>query len=311
MDKELLAPLNVIEASLDTLVRSLTTTQTYSAGPKAARDLVAADDELQKALGRLKSHQENLLELQRLRAEAESLNAKVKDTVLTCVKLRKELGDINYSILEDSDEEEDETNPVDYEMLLAFATRIGKHNAIAAQEAEKLVEQQYLAAKKGRELDRAGSRGDRNGINFIDADNQTETRDGPSCQAQQTQQVNEQISEFQNRRNWDRAQITAPFPNAEILRIGELGRLQIQKEQNGEDYSDAHVEALVMQSELKRQVSEPQQHESSPERQILQTVSRQTGERRPVERRPDPKPKKTLDLDFPGGDDEDDGSDVD
>lgn len=311
MNKEILNPLNAIEASLDALVRALTTTQTYAAGPKAARDLVKADDELQAALTCLKRHQENFIELQKLRAEADTLNAKLKDTVLTAVNLRRELGEIHPDIIDDSDEEEEETNPVDYKTLLAFATRIGKHNAVAAQEAEKLVEQQYLAAKKSRELEKAGSQVTQNGNYLADASN---TSRPPTRQAQQTQQVNEQISEFQNRRTWDRAQVTMPFPNGEILRIGQLGKLQIQKEQNGEDYSDGYLEVLIKQSELKQDTTQlPAQLEPETEPQQPQTTapttSRPSDDRRPQERRPETKPKKTLNLDFP--DDDDDDSDGD
>lgn len=317
MNKEILNPLNAIEASLDSLVRALTTTQTYAAGPKAARDLVKADDDLQAALNRLKTHQEHFVELQKLRAEADFLNAKLKDTVLTAVSLRKELGDIHPAILEDSDEEEEETNPVDYETLLAFATRIGKHNAIAAQEAEKLVDEQYLAAKKSKELDKAGTRALPNGIYITEEPAATITHEvPPASQAQQTQQVNEQISEFQNRRTWDRAQITTPFPNGELLRIGELGKLQIQKEQNGEDYADGHLEMLIKQSELKQEApqtqtqlqTQPDTDAATKQRQNSASATNRppTGERRPQERRPEAAPKKTLNLDFPDDDDDDD-----
>lgn len=323
MNKEILTPLNAIEASLDSLVRSLTTTQTYAAGPKAARDLVKADDDLQAALNRLRTHQENFAKLQKLRLEADLLNAKLKDTVLTAVRLRKELGEIHHGILEDSDEEEEQTNPVDYETLLAFATRIGKHNAIAAQEAERLVEQQYLEAKKSKEADKASSRPPLNGTYLTEEPTSsiTTTQDTtqlPASQAQQTQQVTEQISEFQNRRTWDRAQITMPFPNGEILRIGELGKLQIKKEQNGEDYSDGYLELLIKQSELKHQVpqSRPQ---SPPESRAVAVEQREEaavvaprpsagGERRPQERRPEPPPRKTLNLDFPDDDEDDSDS---
>ncbi|KAK5937052.1 hypothetical protein PMZ80_010592 [Knufia obscura] len=308
MDQKLLAPLNALEASLNSLVQSLTTTNTFTAAPKAARDIVVADDDLTEALVELKKHQDNYNEILRLRAEKDALQQKLKDTVFEAWKLRTALGDIHPSILDDSEEEEEEAkkyNSVDYETLLSFASRIGKHNAIASQEAEKEAERRYIEARRKRDEEKDKSQPATNGSHAEDAS--AEARPTTS-QSMHTQEVQARMQVIREARDLQRSFKTAPFPSGEDLRKGELGRLQLLREQHGEPTVDAAVEKMVRESEMKRpeDKQEPKPRpvpEPAPEGSRPETTGQPSQPRPPP---PPPKPRKKIDLDFPEADDDDD-----
>lgn len=310
MDQRLLAPLNALEASLNNLVQALTTTNTFAAGPQAARDIVAADDDLDEALITLKRHQDNHNEIMRLRAEKDALNQKLKDTVFEAWRLRNELGNIHPSILEDTDEEEENAkkyNSVDYQTLLSFASRIGKHHGTASQEAEKEAERRYLEARKEREEDKTSSQPVMNGSHTA-ALGSDEPRPSTS-QSAHTQEVQARLQVLTEARNLQRSFRTAPFPSGEDLRKGELGRLQLLREQYGEESVDAAVEKMVKESEMKKPVFEEKPtHVPVPgpqERVISETAAQPAQQARAPP--PPPKPRKKIDLDFPEADDDDDG----
>src|SRR5277367_6792122 len=107
MDKVVLTSLDALEASLNALLTSLTTTPTFSTAPATSDALLSADDSLTTSLTTLKQHQQNYARILHLRAEA--------------------------TRLEDQGQQQD----VDYKTLLSFARRIGKHNIQAAREAEE------------------------------------------------------------------------------------------------------------------------------------------------------------------------------
>lgn len=313
MDQRLLAPLNALEASLNSLVQSLTTTNTFTAGPKAARDIVAADDDLTEALIVLKKHQDNYNEILRLRAEKDALNQKLKDTVFEAWRLRKELANIHPSILEASDEEEENEkkyNPVDYQTLLSFASRIGKHNAIASQAAEKESERRYLEAKRKRDEEKAKSQPAMNGSHAEDAGPPGSGENRPTtAQSMHTQEVQSRMMVLRDASNLQRSFRTAPFPSGDDLRRGELGRLQLLREQYGEETVDAEVERMVRETEMEK--PEPKadpKPEPTPEpaqtgRVTSDAIPREAQHPRPP--LPPPKPQKKIDLDFPEADDDD------
>jgi len=343
MDKTLLEPLSKLEASLNTLVQSLITTNTFSAAPNSAKDLVAADVELTSALVTLKQHQDNYTEILRLRAEVENLNNTIKDTVRTCVDLRNELGDIHPSILEDSDEDEEEEetkkyNPVDHETLLAFASRIGRHNALARKEAENDAEQADIEARKKRDEQKEKLNDEKhklqplpNGVHAEDAiashptptnaeaslrgGDPTITTAPPSHLSLRTEQVNAAIRDMRHIQKVRHHDITAPFPHVHLLRLGELGRIHYLREEYGEQAAEDEVERSVKQAELKTQDPEPGSQKEQPQqaakppgppapRPVYEEQQRQS---QPAPRRP----QKAFDVDFPGGDDDDDDEDDD
>lgn len=340
MDQRLLTPLSALETSLNALVHSLTSTTTFIGAPKAARDLVAADDTLTDALIELKRHQDNYVEILNLRSEKERLQKRLRQTVLTCRDLRDEIGRIHPSILDDTDDEEDEQpTSVDYETLLAFATRIGKHNVVARQLAEKEAQRSYVEAKKKRYEDQQPTlitittENDTlktNGHHIVEQPNRVPN--GPPVdtrtpgQTVQTQEAAARIDTIRDIQSQARAYSTAPYPASEYLRLGELGKLQIERENNGEEFVDAAVEAMVRDSELggqARQGFSVPVSGSVPEPENLSqddrpTRPRESGEQpttqhqavtvpAPAPRR-EAQPRPQIDLDFPEEeDDEEDG----
>ena len=107
MEEIVLQPLDALEASLSTLLTSLTTTPTCSTAPAASNALLAADDALTHSLTTLKKHQQNYARILHLRAEATRLENQIKSIIRTCGELRSEIGEIHPSILDDTSEDED------------------------------------------------------------------------------------------------------------------------------------------------------------------------------------------------------------
>ena len=312
MEQRLLAPLNALETSLNNLVQALTTTNTFAAAPQAAKEIVAADDELDQALIVLKKHQDNYNEILRLRAEKDALNQKLKDTVFEAWRLRNELGNIHPSILEDSEEEEETSkqySSVDYETLLSFASRIGKHNGIASQEAVKEAEQRYLEARRKRDEDKAASQPTMNGSHAEEPAELGSNRPRPpTSQSIHSQEVQSRLKAIEEARDIQRSFRTVPFPNGEDLRKGELGRLQLLSEQYGGETVDAEVEKMVRESEMKGpEIEQPPAAEIEPEPERKLTSDEKYALAAEQARQPQPpRPKKTIDLNFPEDDDDED-----
>lgn len=315
MEQRLLDPLTAFETSLTNLVHSLTTTNTFTAAPKAARELVAADDDLTEALIVLKKHQDNYQEILKLRAEREDLKSRLKNTVYECVRLKKDLRDIDSRIVDESDTEDEEKSanqkPIDYETLIAFASRIGKHNANAAQEAEKESDRLHEEARKRREEERPPSQPILNGANGGDVSTQS-TADRPTTSnSMHTHEAQAKVKESRNVRLWERSQKTAPFPDAMILRYGVLGQLQVMREDAGEDAVRAHLEKLVRESELKASnepAVPPAAQTESLQEPVLASRSEETRSTSHSQRpQQAPPPKRTINLDLPDSDSESDG----
>lgn len=317
MDKRLLEPLNAFEASLNTLVHSLTATNTFVAAPKAAQDLVTADDDLTQALIDLKRHQDNYQEILRLRAEKEALRDQIKNTIYECVRLKKDLGDIDSRIVDESDTEDEEEakqqHPIEYETLLAFATRIGKHSAKAAQEAEKESDRSLQEQQENREqleVDHPISQLSINGNGKDVSVSVSGTIDRPTAsQSIHTQEAQDKVNASRNTRLWERSRRTAPFPDATILRHGILGQLQVMREDIGEEAVSTHVEKLVRDSELKGSkesissstiTTEETKNVSAPAATPAASLDP------PVQQQQRVQPKPQINMDLPSDDDDDD-----
>jgi hypothetical protein len=237
MDKLVFASLDTLEASLGTLLTSLTTTPTFSTAPAASTALLTADDALTSSLTALKKHQQNYARILLLRAEAIRLEDQIKSIVRTCGELRNEIGEIHPSILDDSSEDEDgegRQQDVDYQTLLSFARRIGKHNTRAAREAE---EDSIRRRQDAEERTAAPLRPAANG-------------NVPPVGMETTSEVGNIIPE--NERAWlnetaaaARAAQGMAFPAAERLRLGMLGQLQYAREQGGEEAVEREIERLM------------------------------------------------------------------
>jgi hypothetical protein len=240
MDKVVLTSLDALEASLNALLTSLTTTPTFSTAPAASNALLTADDSLTTSLTTLKQHQQNYARILHLRTEATRLEDQIKDIVRTCGELRTEIGGIHPSILDDSsedDNQEGQQQDVDYATLLSFARRIGKHNIQAAREAE---EESTRRSQKAKEGIATASRPATNGTAAISAtENPSEL--GNIIPDNERAWLNETVIAT-------RAAQGMAFPAAERLKLGMLGRLQYAREQGGEEAVEQELERLMGRS---------------------------------------------------------------
>jgi len=333
MEAQVLTPLNAFETHLNSLVTSLTQTNTYANAPQIAQTLLDTDDELTSSLNLLHRHQQNYARILNLRAEVATLQEQLKSTIRQCVALRDDVGRIHPSILAgDSEGEDDEDNEdakvaeVDYHTLLTFAARIGKHNAVAAREAEA-ESRRFKIASRGRE-NATGTPATANGVQDASTASAAENRTG-------TDETTAEIERINNTITLTRAQMGMAFPDAGGLRVGELGKLQLFRERQAQAASgddgvveravDEEVERLVRETEDVGEGSlakeEPDGHDTSiglsPEATRQPTAKDASGSqsqsgptaRRASVSRPtgqQAQPKRKLDLDFPSSDEEDD-----
>ncbi|KAL2434344.1 hypothetical protein ABEF95_000525 [Exophiala dermatitidis] len=331
MDSVVLAPLDSLESHLNSLITSLTQTNTFTNAPQIARDLVSDDDNLTASLNFLQRHQQNYARILNLRAEVVNLQEQLRDTIRQCVALRQEIGHIHPSILDSLDSDADDAEAdqdtdtkvaeVDYQTLLSFAARIGKHNAAAAREAEAEAIRRKIAARNktstttttnGVGSDSVGGKGDAN--------------------ENATAETEAELERINNTIALTRAQMGMAFPDANLLRVGALGQLQLLRERQqhtastGADRGDAEAQAAI-DREVERMVRETEdiaesEHEADvPEEEHREwpspEMSRRSigGDGRPSDQHargsvaahapaPSQEPKRKLDLDFPSSDDE-------
>jgi hypothetical protein len=310
MESLVLDPLNSIETHLDSLITSLAQTNTFASAPQIAKDLVTDDDNLTTSLTLLQRHQQNYARILELRTEVEELQSQLKDTIRGCVSFRQEIVQVHPSILDESDDEEEDqdtnVSEIDYHTLLAFAARIGKHNAAAAREAEAEAVRRKVAAKNKVA----------NGVSDGGTENATAETEA------ELERINNTVAQT-------RAQMGMAFPDANILRIGALGQLQLLQEKqagtgtNVQEAVDREVERLVRESEavadpVVERVEETTTESAiwtSPEmaKQSLPGAPGQTGQpsssqlaQRPGSGLPPGQPKKKVGLDFGSSSDEED-----
>lgn len=310
MDKVVLTSLDALEASLNALLTSLTTTPTLSTAPAASNALLTADDALTTSLTTLKQHQQNYARILRLRAEATRLEDQIKSIVRTCGELRTEIGGIHPSILDDSSEDEDQEGQqqdVDYRTLLSFARRIGKHNTQAAREAE---EESIRRTQKAKERTAAAaSRPATNGTVMLSAtENPSEL--GNIIPDNERAWLNETVIAT-------RAAQGMAFPAAERLKLGMLGRLQYAREQGGEEAVEREIERLMggsLENETSKIALEPENMNAKPTENQRQaqaqgptstSISNARSQRPPERKRSD----APLKLDLWNEDDDDDEDD--
>ncbi|KAK5464701.1 hypothetical protein LTS15_001263 [Exophiala xenobiotica] len=314
MEALVLDPLGSIETHLDSLITSLAQTNTFAGAPQIAKDLVTDDDNLTSSLTLLQRHQQNYAQILELRTEVEELQSQLKDTIRGCVSFRHEIVQVHPSILDESDDEEEDqdtnVSEIDYHTLLAFAARIGKHNAAAAREAEAEAVRRKVAAKNNAA----------NGVSNGGTENATAETEA------ELERINNTVAQT-------RAQMGMAFPDANILRIGALGQLQLlQEKQAGTGMNvqvtvDREVERMVRESEdvadpVVEKVEETTTESTtwtSPEmaKQSLPGAPGQTGQQtgqpsnsqlaqRPGGGLPPGQPKKKVGLDFGTSSDEED-----
>lgn len=251
MESLALAPLNALTTHLQSLVTSLTTTTTFSNAPTHASALAAADDDLTTALTHLKQHQSNYARILQLREEVALLEHQIKETVRNAVDLRQEIGKINPSYLDsDTDSENEEArkvHEVDYQLLLDFAARIGKHNSIAAMEAGRESERRKAAQSTRDPAVREETA--RVGEANADADAGGAEGEAEGEPQPQQQQDTIRIAEAEVEADIATRRAKIAYPDDQLLRTGELGRLQYLLEQEGDAAVEEAVERMVRSTE--------------------------------------------------------------
>ncbi|KIW93825.1 uncharacterized protein Z519_05140 [Cladophialophora bantiana CBS 173.52] len=261
MESLVLRPLNSIETHLNALVTSFTQTNTFANAPQLAKDLIADDDELSSALSLLQRHQHNYARILDLRAEVATLQGQLKDTIRKCVSFKQEIGQINPSILDsDSDDEGEDGNSqvaeVDYHTLLTFAARIGKHNTIAAREAEAESLRRKIAAKTNKE--RPSPTAALNGVEPSATGETAAERTEGGRDENRTAETTAELMRINNTIALQRAQMGMSFPDAASLRVGALGQLQLflerQRQQRGGDGGVGEDEDKAVQEALEKEV---------------------------------------------------------
>ena len=292
METIALAPLNALTTHLQSLITSLTTTTTFSTAPTHASALAAADDNLSIALTHLKQHQSNYARILQLRDEAALLEHQIKETVRNAVNLRQEIGEINPSYLDsDTDsenEEERKVHEVDYQLLLDFAARIGKHNSIAAMEAGRERER-----RKAAQLTRGAVAQD--GVAQVGVTNASADAGGGDgeaegeAQQQQARQDDIRMAEAGLDAEVATKRAKIPYPVDELLRTGELGHLQYLMEQEGVAAVDKEVERMVRSTEIvERGLGEEEERRKMVDEEVrvrAEEVERKTREREEQRRR--------------------------
>ena len=312
-----LEPLDRISSSLDTLVQTLQTSTTFTALTGIVTDITAADNDLSNALQLLKQHQANYARILQLRDEANSLENNIKDTIRRARQLRSEITSIHPSIDDDgvSDEEGDGLATANYDQLLQFAARIGKHNSLAKQAAEQEGTRLKIDAQNARrESEALQATQLANGTDHHAADDATAGA-LPDLITYQADELTAKAEAFE-------ASSRLPFPAPEVLRQGALGRLEILRESDPGDPDGAverEVERMVRATEnvaAASAVTKPtaeQQKTAETTARPREQPSAGVSSQRPsgsTQQSTVPKPpKKKVDLDFPGADSDDDDDD--
>ncbi|ETN41307.1 uncharacterized protein HMPREF1541_03242 [Cyphellophora europaea CBS 101466] len=308
-----LAPLNALSGALDTLQQTLQTSTTFSALPSTANTLLAADDSLSSALALLHQHQSNYARILSLRSEALALESQIKDIVRKARSLRREITDIHPTIDTDDAEADNAEQPeVDYQQLLNFAARIGRHNAVAKLEAEKEGETLKLEAVKARKKSEQ--------LQQAQGTTQEAAADDNSTDA--TDKILREAAELSARSDAFHVYSRLPFPAPDMLRLGALGQLQKVREDEAGDPEGAverEAERLVRETEsvapdegMARRARDREEKDREAETRRQERAAAAAGPSQPqqgsraesAESKP-AREKKKLDLDFPGGDDSD------
>lgn len=326
MAEQVLTPLHSLETSFNALLTSLTTTPSYSAAPSATQSLLTADESLTTALQILYTHQQNYARILHLRAEAQKLEEQIKNTIRTCVDLRKEIGDIHPSILSHSDDDSDDSGfddgekDIDYATLLSLASKIGKHNTAAAKEAEEESIRRLIQARREKERST-------NAEVRVNGNASTVAAAAATSTGAENGEATSQNLIPQHEKDWldaeaamARARSGMAFPAAENLRRGALGKLQWVREQGGEEAVEREVERMIAESEGRRPNEDTA--ETTEERgaqPVVETAARaqqgpgsvlpsrpQQQQQQATRAPPERKKSAALDLDLWNEDDEDD-----
>jgi hypothetical protein len=343
MNAQIFNALDGLESKLTALLSSLTTSPTAASAPAAAVALLEADDAVSSALNTLRTHQANYARILRLRAEAESLEERIKSTVRDIAGIGKEIAittgddddddktDTETDTDSDSESEgEDERDDgqmkgtqhaqgwqtrhgrkrkeVDYRLLLDFARRISKYNKQAAADATAGAGARPVKQLEGGEQDGDAEMRDVNGdVHGAGPDESV---------AAVTKEAAQWLDESADQA---RQVYMIPYPSEDRIRMGLMGQLQLAAVEGQVD-PEKEAERMVQEAEgtgvaggipdveeagIKRELANEAANAAA---QIGSTVVE--GAPAPAGRvmrgpAPAPKPRATLDLDLYDPDDDD------
>ncbi|KAL4908550.1 vitamin-D-receptor interacting mediator subunit 4-domain-containing protein [Aspergillus multicolor] len=315
MNTEFQTALSTFESRLNALITSLTTSPTASNAPAAAKDLLTADDSLTTTLDTLKQHQNNYARILQLRAEAQSLEERVKDIVRLVVRYEKDIretcGDDDTDSESDYDSDELDDNMdgqepapqqkrkgVDYKLLLDFARRISKYNHEAAADAAAGMTKGNRAVA-GQDTEMTGT-------------NVNGNQDGSPAEpvAAITKEATSWLDESAN---MTRQVYMLPYPMEDRIRLGLMGQIQLAAAEGRPGFDpDQEVERLIRETEdvgMADPVAPAPVGEETVRVNEAAKAAAHAGSAAasgigmaPVQ----PKPKATLDLDLYDPDEDDD-----
>ncbi|KAJ0414491.1 vitamin-D-receptor interacting mediator subunit 4-domain-containing protein [Aspergillus carlsbadensis] len=331
--------LRTFETSLNALITSLTTSPTASGAPTAALNLLSADDTLTTTIDTLKQHQANYVRILALRAEAASLEERVKDIVRLAVRyeaeVRKVCGDDEDSEDEDEYDSEDldgdevrvseglETvratgrpKGVDYKLLLDFARRISKYNHEAAADAAAAGNSRVRPSIAGTGAGAGADTGTGTGTGH-DAEMIGMGTNGTSPDAEPVAAVTKDATSWLDESaNMTRQAYMLPYPMEDRIRLGLMGQIQLAAAEGRPGFdADNEVERLLREAEGEgvADVVVPAHTEEEPTRvneaaraavhagSVAASVGAMGGGAAPK-----PKSKATLDLDLYDPDEDED-----
>ncbi|MDI1487429.1 MAG: hypothetical protein OHK93_006699 [Ramalina farinacea] len=263
MDQILLTQLDRLEAALTTLTESISD---YNPSVPAAHALLAADEDLQRGLKQLHTHQCNQLKIQQLRDVIEAQNAQITSHLQLLADTRADLLSIPTSLPERGRRE------VEYGELLEYAKYVGQYT-MPPNFRPSMVE------SAGEEVGMVGVEGE-----------------GAIAQQQQQQQSGEsKVLEdiLRNEKQYLDAstgiQFT-PWPSEDVIKRGALARIQGMMER-GED-----IEGRGRLGSDKMEVEE-EAREAEEGKQAAGSTVKSSAERAPARRKEEaPKVFGGLDL---------------
>ncbi|KAL2869707.1 uncharacterized protein BJX67DRAFT_346853 [Aspergillus lucknowensis] len=322
MNAEFQSALSTFENKLNALVTSLTTSPAASGAPAAALNLLTADDQLTSTIDTLKQHQNNYARILQLRAEAQSLEEKVKDIVRLVVRYEQDIraacgddgtdsdSDYDSDELEDFDmtakeakntmeapnTESQRRKEVDYKLLLDFARRISKYNHEAAADAA------------------AGKMRGKPSIPGHDTEMTGVGTNGGSPDAEPVAAVTKDATSWLDESaNMTRQAYMLPYPMEERIRLGLMGQIQLAAAEGRPGFDpDQEVERLIREAEgvgVADTVAPAPAGEETKRVDEAAKAAVNAGSSAAVgigAAPPPPKPKATLDLDLYDPDEDDD-----
>ncbi|KAI9039841.1 uncharacterized protein KD926_009060 [Aspergillus affinis] len=343
MNAQFQATLSDFESKLNALITSLTTSPTAAGAPSAAVNLLNADDSLTSAVETLRQHQANYARILKLRAEAESLEDRVKCIVRDVVHYENEIrttcdGDDDDensdSDLDEDDEDDDEsdideeeggggnrprrtglrkTKEVEYKLLLDFARRISKYNLQAAADAAEGIHGNETKTRKKIEGEDQNQDSEMTGTNNNTNPNANGTETEGGLGVETVSSVTKDATAWLDESaNLTRQVYMLPYPMEDRIRGGLMGQIQLAAAEGRPGFdADGEVERLIREAEgsgvadamTPVQPKESASHADEAAMAAAHAGSAATSAGRTAA--PPPKPKAMLDLDLYDPDEDD------